>query len=170
MQYDSKESTAPLTLVIRFLLSLGRFCPKKVSSLLPKDIRKDYPSQRARGGAWEFRSHKGCKREGSSDGVRAAVRTGFALTPTPPASPAGLINPEFHGPRGAEPPCRLHRVKAMALSRGTQAACRSSNEHVEGPQAGRQGLCSQPLPGCRSPVWPQPNCSRCLVTGSISES
>lgn len=100
---------------------------------------------KGQGGAWEFRSHKGCKREGSSDGVRAAVRTGFALTPTPPASPAGLSNPEFHGPRGAEPPCRLHRVKAMALSRGTQAACRSSNEHVEGPQAGRQGLCSQPL-------------------------
>lgn len=125
---------------------------------------------KGQGGAWEFRSHKGCKREGSSDGERAAVRTGFALTPTPPASPAGLSNPEFHGPRGAEPPCRLHRVKAMALSRGTQAACRSSKEHVEGPQAGRQGLCSQPLPGCRSPVWPQPNCSRCLITGSISES
>lgn len=67
LQYDNKESTAPLALVIKFLLSLGRFCPKKVSSVLPKDIRKDYPSQRARG------------EHGSSDPIKVAREKGAQM-------------------------------------------------------------------------------------------
>ena len=53
-------------------------------------FRKDCPSSKGKG------------EPGSSDSVKATVRTSFALTPTPPASPEGLSNTEFHGPRDAE--------------------------------------------------------------------
>lgn len=85
---------------------------------------------KGQGGPWEFGSWEGCKRDGGSDLVRAAVRTSFALTPTPPASPAGLSNPESVAPGVLKQFCRLPRVKAMAFSRGTQAACRSSKDHM----------------------------------------
>ena len=90
LQNDKKVSTASLAWMIRFLFALGRFYPKKVSSGLSRDIQKGLSILKGQG------------EPGSSDRVKATVRTSFALTPTPPASPAGLSNTEFHGPRDAE--------------------------------------------------------------------
>lgn len=91
LQNGKKVSTASLAWMIRFLFALGRFYPKKVSSGAPPEtFRKDCPSSKGKGEL------------GSSDRVKASVRTSFALTPTPPANPAGLSNTEFHGPRDAK--------------------------------------------------------------------
>lgn len=119
LQYGKTVSTAPLALMIRFLLNLGRFCPKKVSCGLPRDIQKGLPISKGEG------------EHGSSDRVKAAVRTSFAWTPTPPASPVGLSNPEFHGPWGAETALRSSQGQGHGiLLGGTQAACRSSKEQM----------------------------------------
>lgn len=77
---------------------------------------------------------EGVGKEGSGEPWRrhakASVRTGFALTPTPPACPD---RPEFGGPKGAgEISEGSAGSGAMASSGETQTRARGSQEHRSG--------------------------------------